>query len=450
MKVAVIGGGISGLCTAFRLKNAGADVALFESGRSVGGNIKTVIGDGYLLENGPNSLLANRELLDLINDLRISKQVLKPNPAAKKRFIVRGGRLTALPSGPLDIFTTSSISAGGRLRLLKEPFISTRSASGESVSSFFERRLGKEIAEYAVDPFISGIYAGDPRKLSIQNAFPRLHKFEQEAGSLIKGALFSPKDQAAKPPKGSPRTFSFKEGVSTLTNALQGGLGDGLKLGHTVTAITSDGREGYRVTSRAGVQPFDAVVISTPANAAATLINGLDTALSTELSNIYYPPIAVVYAAFKREHVKENVDGFGVLVPAAEKRNILGCLFSSSLFGGRAPADQHLFTIFIGGSRNAELCQKMEDELIKIALEDIRPLLGITGQPTFTSIKKWDRSIPQYNIGYERVPAAIDKFRESSPGIFFCSNFYKGISVGDCVKNSVTTAADVAEYLKSR
>jgi protoporphyrinogen/coproporphyrinogen III oxidase len=445
MRVAVIGGGISGLCTAFRLRQAGVDVALFEGGNSVGGNIRTIIKDGFLIEHGPNSVLANREIWDLIQDLGISDQIAPPTPDAKKRFIVRGGKLVALPSGPIDILTTSAFSAGGRIRLLKEPFIRSRSSNGESVGDFFERRFGKEITEYAVDPFISGIYAGDPHKLSIKDAFPRLYKYEQDAGSIIKGALFLPKDKAAKVPKGSPRSFSFKDGMSTLPKALQERLGDSVSIGASVTSLTKRGG-GYVIATDAADDQFESVVISIPAHAAARLVGDLDKTLAYELTNIYYPPIAVVYAAFRREQVRVEPNGFGVLVPAVENRRILGCLFSSSTFEGRTPEGFHLFTVFIGGSRNAELCRNTDENLIRIAVEEIGSLLGIAGGPAFTSIKKWERSIPQYNIGYESVPAAIDRFRESEPGIFFCSNFYRGISVGDCVKNSVATAKEVLEF----
>jgi len=448
MKVAVIGGGISGLCTAFRLKKAGIDVTLFESGERVGGNIDTIRSEGFLIEHGPNSLLTNREILDLIDDLGIAAEIAKPRPAAKKRFIVRDGRLAALPARPVDIFTTGAFSAAGRLRLLKEPFVRSRSVNGESVGSFFERRLGKEIAEYAVDPFVSGIYAGDPQRLSIKNAFPKLYKYEQTAGSIIKGALFSPRDKSAKLPKGSPRSFTFNFGMRTLIDALHINLGGSVKISTPVNSISKNDGGGYAIVTDSGHEKFDSVVVSTPAWAAARLIEDLDRDLANELANIHYPPIAVVYAAFREEQVKIQPDGFGALVPAAEKKRILGCLFSSSVFEGRAPDGYHLFTVFIGGSRNAELCRNGEDDLIRIAVEEMRPLLGITGSPAFTAIKKWERSIPQYNIGYETVPQAIDRFRGVNPGIFFCSNFYKGISVGDCVKNSVAVSQDVSEYLK--
>jgi oxygen-dependent protoporphyrinogen oxidase len=446
MKVAVIGGGISGLCTAYHLKKAGTDITLFERSERVGGNLGTAKQDGYLIEYGPNSLLANREILDLIEDLQITREILRPRAGGKKRYIIRDGKLTALPGGPLDIFTTGAFSFGGRLRVLKEPFIKTKSINGESVAAFFDRRLGREITEYAVDPFISGIYAGDPKKLAIKNAFPKLHRYEKEKGSIIKGAFFAPKDKNARLPKNAPRSFTFKDGMTTLTDALQDNLGGDIRLGTSVTSISKEER-GYHVLTDDGDELFDTVVISTPARAASCLISSLDGPLAAELADIYYPPIAVIYAGFRRDQIKVNATGFGFLVPAVENRKILGCLFSSSLFEERAPDGFELFTTFIGGSRKAELCNMPDNELIKLAIEELRDILKIDGEAAFASIKKWERSIPQYNIGYERVPATIDKFRETHPGIFFCSNFYNGISVGDCVKNSVTTANQVLKYL---
>jgi oxygen-dependent protoporphyrinogen oxidase len=448
MNAAVIGGGISGLSVAFRLKQAGVGVTLFEATQRVGGNIETVRAGGYLLEHGPNSLLGNRELFELINKLGIANAVQSPRPEAKKRYIVRDGRLTALPAGLADIFTTKALSIRGRVRLLKEPFVGSGSVDDESVASFFERRFGKEVADYAVDPFVSGIYAGDPQRLRIQSAFPKLYRYEQEKGGIIKGALFSPKNKAARLPKNAPRTFSFSDGISTLTDSLRVSLGGSVRCETACKEIRVNEGDSVELITDTSAGTFDAVVISTPADAAARLIATLDDDLSSELGKIYYPPITVVYAAFKKDRVKVEPNGFGVLVPAVEERRILGVLFSSSIFEGRAPDDEHLFTIFIGGSRNAELCAKTEDELIRIATDEVRDLMEITGEPTFTAVKKWERSIPQYNIGYERVPEAIERFRRSHPAIFFCSNFYKGISVGDCIKNSVSTSRDILDYLK--
>lgn len=444
-KVCIIGGGISGLCVAFRLRKAGARVVLFESSASVGGNIKTEIRDGFLIEHGPNSLLASREIFDLIEDLKIRDQIACPSTRAKRRFILRDGRLTALPSKVLDILTTEAFSARARLRLLKEPFVRGTSSEDESVREFFERRLGKEIADYAVDPFVSGIYAGDPAKLSVRSAFPRLFELEKVHGSLIRGMVFAKNGKASRPPKGSPRSFSFKAGMQTLTDALRSALGDSVRLGTGVSAVRSDGAKGCAAETFAGTEDFDAVVVSVPADAAAAIVENLDPALANELSKIYYPPVAVAFTAFRREQVEFAPEGFGFLIPALEHRRILGSLWTSSVFENRAPDGYHLFTTFIGGSRNADLCELSEDELLKIASEELNSILGTRGEPAFAFVKKWPRAIPQYNIGYEKVLVAAERFRNDYPGIFFCSNFYKGISVGDCVKNSIAVADSILQ-----
>jgi len=445
-RVCIIGGGISGLCTAFGLQRAGVDVTLFEKGESVGGNIRTEMHDGFLIEHGPNSLNVSQELLELIAQLGIYDQIAQAKPAAKKRFIVRGGKLTALPMGLVDLAGNRAFSAGAKLRLLKEPFVRTKSAVSESVAAFFERRLGWEIVEYAVDPFISGIFAGDPGKLSIEHAFPRIFEMERAHGSLLAGALFS--RNGSKRPKGITRTISFKNGMQTLTDALAEKLGERIKLNSSVLSIEKSG-SGFEVEiADGGKEYFDAIIVSTPAWTAAELIRGLDKDLAGSLSEIYYPPVAVVYTAFKKENVKTSAEGFGFLVPGREKMNILGSLWTSSVFENRAPQGYHLFTTFIGGARNAELARKGENELIDIALGDLNSILELTGKPEFASVKKWDRAIPQYNIGYEKVVQAIEDFQAAHHDIFFCSNFYKGISVGDCVKNTIATAKGITDFLQ--
>lgn len=440
-RVCIIGGGISGLCTAYGLQRAGINVTLFEKGVSVGGNIRTEQRDGFLIEHGPNSLLVSTELLDLISSLGIYDQIAQAKLAAKKRFIVRNGRLTALPSGLLDLIGSRAFSTRAKLRLLKEPFVRTKSLADESIASFFERRLGREIVDYAVDPFISGIFAGDPEKLSIKNAFPRVFEMECDHSSLFAGALFS--RNGARRPKGITRTISFKNGMQTLTDILAERLGEQVRFSTPVQSVAKRG-SGFEVTLEDGTKEFfNAAVVSTPAWGAAEIVSDLQS----RLSGIYYPPIAVVYTGFKKSDVKVTADGFGFLVPRRENISILGSLWTSSVFENRAPEGYHLFTTFIGGARNPELALKGESTLVEIALNDLSPVLGLAGSPEFVSVKKWARAIPQYNIGYEKVINAVADFETVHRGTFFCSNFYKGISVGDCVRNSIATTKSVTDFL---
>lgn len=447
--VCVIGGGISGLCVAYGLQKAGVDVILFESGASVGGNIKTEVRDGFLFEHGPNSTLASRELLDLIADLGLSGEIAPPNPHSKKRYIVRDGKLLVLPSGPIGLAGSKAFSANAKLRLLKEPFIRTKAAEDESVAAFFERRLGREIVDYAVDPFISGIYAGDPQKLSIRHAFPHLYELEKNFGSIMQGAIFGPKNKTSRMPKETPKSLTFRNGMQTLSDALAKNLSDCIKLNSSVHDLRKTESGKIAVKTLGGVDLFDSVVICTPAHAAARLIENLDPQTSAELANIYYPPISVVFTAFESKDVQTSPDGFGFLVPGIERRRILGSLWTSSVFDNRAPADYHLFTTFLGGSRNPELCSKPEGRLLEIVIDELDSILGIGGNPVFTFVKKWEKAIPQYNIGYDSVRRAMDGFKKNYPEISFCSNFYKGISVGDCVKNALSTMTEISDFLKA-
>ncbi len=451
--VCIIGGGISGLCTAYHLQKRGADVTVVEKASEVGGNIRSTREAGYLVEIGPNSLLISPECYALIRELGLEAQIVTANPSAKTRYILKNGRLSALPTGPFDLFTTKTFSTKAKLRLFKEPFVGKGIAEDESVADFFRRRLGSEIVEYAVDPFISGIFAGNPEKLSIRNAFPKLFAMERDHGGLLKGGIRTPKKNSANGsvPKEITRTISFKDGMQTLPYAIAKTLGSNVRTNVTVNDIrrTENGRfiletEGSTLDSR----EFDAVVISSPAHVAASILNGIDRPLAEDLSGIYYPPVAVVSAAFNSSDLSVPLEGFGFLVPRSENRRILGCLWPSAVFDGRAPKGVGLTTTFIGGSRQAELVDLSDTELIDLAMNEIASILGITAEPLFIKLKKWPRAIPQYNLGYESVINAIERFHAANPGMYLSGNYYNGISVGECIKNGAKTANAVAQFLQ--
>ncbi|MBC7898931.1 MAG: protoporphyrinogen oxidase [Saprospiraceae bacterium] len=453
-KICIIGGGISGLTAAFLLKKNGFDVTLFEKTNFVGGNIQSVRIDDYLIEYAPNSLLKSPRLVDLIKELKLETEVLAADAENTKRYVLQDGKLESLPMSIAGMATNDFFSWKARLRLLREPFVRTRSPENESVAEFFERRLGREIVDKAADPFISGIYAGNPANLSIKAAFPRLYELEKLYRSLLIGSLLS---KAEKPDKDFPRTFSFKDGVQTLTGRLAAELGENVQANADVKGIekTADGRflVGTEQTQDAGKMPafrqedFDALIISTPAASAAKLIENIDANLSEQLNGVYYPPVAMVFFGVEKESIPENLDGFGFLVPSSENRKILGTIWNSSVFPDRAPDGCHLLTTFVGGTRNTALLENSDEELFQIVYSELNDILGLNEIPAFRHIKRWPKAIPQYELGYDKIEKAIEGFENENPGIFFCSNFHKGISVCDCVKNSYAVTDRISNFL---
>ena len=440
-KIGIIGGGVSGLTAASLLKRKGCEVTLFEKSERVGGNIQTVEIDGFKIEYAPNSLLKSPRLVNLIKDLNLEQQVLAAKAANKKRYVLREGRLKSLPMSLAKMAASDYFSWRAKLRLLKEPFVKSKSPTDESVAAFFERRFGREIVERAADPFIAGIYAGNPENLSVRTAFPRLYELEKAHGSLLLGSIFSKSEKADKD---FPRTFSFVNGVRTLTDALAENLGESIK---TVTKVLNieklaDGK--WLVKTEFDEDIFDALIISTPAESAANLIENLDADLSAQLTQIYYPPVAMVFFGVKKESLETDLDGFGFLVPSFERRKILGTIWNSAVFENRAPDGYHLLTTFVGGARNAKLFEKSDEELYEIVFDELKNILGLREKPHFIHIKRWRKAIPQYLLGYEKVENSIEEFERNNKGIHFCSNFYKGISVGDCVKNAYQTAEEIS------
>lgn len=439
-RVAVIGGGISGLSTAFLLKRKGIDVTVFEASAAFGGNLQTIEQDGYTIELGPNSLLRAPHSIELIRLLDLEKDVVAAAPTAKKRYVLWNGKLRAL--GPASLFNGYfSLKTLGKL--VREPFLRSRSPEHESLADFVERRLGTEVLDKAVDPFVSGIHAGDPRDLSVRAAFPKLFEMERDFGSLIVGAF---RGKRAKPGQSFPRTFSFVGGVKTFVDRLVDVLGESvLRRGAQIEAIgdTSSGR--FEVDG----EEFDAVVVSTPSWAAAELIRARDAGLADDLASVVYPQVVVAVAGFRSEQIGQPLDGFGFLVPSKEDRPILGTLFISSIFPDRAPRGRHLLTTFLGGVRRGNSLDSMSDEDVKeTVMSQLADILKITGEPELFHIKRWRRAIPQYRVGYENVVTKCESFEQENSGIFFCSNFYRGISVGDCIKNASATAVRVEESLK--
>ena len=450
-RIAVLGAGLTGLAAAWHLQRAGLAPVVFEKSTRAGGVIGAVRRDGWLHELGPNSLLeGSPEVAAFIDEVGLGARRLYASPAARQRYIVRGGRLVAMPASPGAFATTPLFSLRAKAGLLGEPFRPPSAPDAEeSVAQFVLRRLGREFLDYAINPFVGGVYAGDPATLSVRHAFPRLHALEQEHGSLIRGALR--RRNASGGPKG--RIFSFPEGLGELPLAIARSLGDAVHLGTTVTAVRRTAA-GWDVHCEAGgasrVEECAAVVCALPADALAALdLEGLAGAHRLpELRAIRQPPVASVFTGFRRADVRHPLDGFGVLMPQVERGLILGTLFSSTLFPNRAPEGHVALTSFVGGMREPELAGLDDAELLRVVQAELARLVGAGAPPVFTRIQRWPRAIPQYELGYQRHKDAIAALEAHAPGFFVGGNCRDGISLANCIASGGRLAEAAARFAR--
>jgi len=448
--VAIIGAGITGLTAAFYLKRQGVPVTVYEASGRVGGVIQTVRKDGFLAEFGPNTILeTSPKIKQLVIDAGLESRKLATDPQAEARFVVRYGRPIEMPGKPLGFFTTKLFTARAKLAVLREPFIKPRrDGAEESIGQFVVRRFNQEFLDHAIDALVAGIYAGDPNKLSLPHAFPKLKALEDNYGSMIKGQIFGARDRkkSGEVAKDRAAKFSFDEGLQVLPDTLAAQLGDALKLNTSVTKLAQTA-SGWRVTTANGEAEFDKVIYCGTAYQLAEL--GIEVAQQhrpTEaFAEISYPPVGAVVLGFRREDVAHPSQGFGMLIPKIEGFKILGTIFSSALFPNRAPAGHITLTSYIGGARYPELGLLPEKDLIETTLADLRVLLGVKGQPVFTHTKTWPQAIPQYNVGYGKYRDLLTEIERTSPNLFFAGHYRDGVSLGDSIVSGVNIAERVAK-----
>ena len=439
-KVAVIGGGISGLVAAYSISKKGHEVVVFEKKAEIGGVMQSYREGDFLVEKGPNSMMISSSTVeDFFKEIGLADEILEGNAKAKKRFILKNGKLNAVPMSPMSFLKTDLFSFFGKLRLFAEPFIEKGNGK-ESVAEFVTRRLGSEVLDYAVNPLVAGVYAGDPKKLSLAHVFPFLNNLEQEFGSLVKGAFKSRRNK--KPGKIKPRLITLKSGLSTLPNQLEKSLN--VKCGVMIKSISEVG-ETWQVKGNSldgdFTNDFDDVVLAapTPSLAQIDFSQTLNDAFA-ELGEIHYAPISVAHIAFKKKQVFHPLDGYGFLVPEKEQRRILGCIFTSTLFEGRAPEGTVLLSCFIGGDRQPKLSALPEDELKELLIKELGEIIGAMGKPDFFKSFSWTTAIPQYTLGYEKYVDLIEDLTKNNRGLHFTGSYHKGVAVGDCIENGLKLA----------
>ncbi|RKH68742.1 protoporphyrinogen oxidase [Corallococcus aberystwythensis] len=452
MTVAVIGGGITGLALAHRLRARGTAAVVLESTSRVGGNVQTHARAGYLLEAGPNSFLDREPTTrELAETLGVSSRIRPADAAAKNRYIFTRGALRALPGSPPAFLKSDILPLASRLRVVGELF-SGRNPTGsdESLAQLGRRHLGREATAVLLDAMQTGTYAGDPEQLSAEATFPQLVKFEREHRSLILGAIRAQRaarrakaaGTAEAGPALSGQMSTFDGGLGVLVDALAKALGGAVRTDAKVEGLERTA-DGWKVRFQERGQPAELaashVVLAVPAHVAAELLRPLDVELAQQADSIPYAPIAVVHLGFAAGTVPKP-DGFGFLVPAVEGKAVLGTIHVSTTFPFRAEGGRVLLTCLMGGARRPEVVSRDEDALAALAREELKTMAGLTATPELTEVVRWPRGIPQYTVGHLERLAAMEERLKRWPGLHLTGNAYRGVGVNDCIREATRLA----------
>ena len=442
MTIGIIGAGISGLSLAYELQKRGVAYRLWEAAEQPGGYIQSrreisTTGKQYLCELGPNSLLGDADLLLWLDELGLTPDLVFSNPVSKARYIFRDGRYRKLPSGPPSLLFGNFFSWKTKLAILAERNNKTQSPSGETLAQFFRRRFSDEIVKYALGPFVAGIYAGDPEKLLVSETFPTLLRFEKDDGSVLRGLIKSQSNAV-----GRRQSFSFREGMQMLPNALAAKLTN-LSLRDPVQRIQRTG-EGWRVESKTGSTTVDQLVLATGTDVAARLVNDQYTELAEALNRIMYPPMTAVHSVYKRADVRHPLNGFGGLNPAAENQFSSGHIWSSSVFKGRCPEDEVLFTTFVGGAINPDNARQPDKVVLDRVHQELVTNFGIEAKnPLFRQIQRWERAIPQYDAQIAALKPLVAATQTDN--LYVCANWYGGVSLSDCISKAQRLGKQLSE-----
>lgn len=462
----VVGGGISGLATAYLLgqkaRSEGLDlqITLLEKETRLGGKIWSIKADGFLCEWGPNGFLDNKpQTLDLCRDLGADKVLLRSNDNARKRFIYSGGILNRLPENGPSFLKSKLISWPGKLRLAMEP-LAPKAPAGvdETLAAFGRRRLGDEALRKLIAPMVSGIFAGNPETMSLVSCFPRIAELEREYGGLIVAMMKLAKKKKQDIAEGKVVSSaagpggiltSFREGIQSLTDITAGKIDGDIKAGSGVTGLRQ-GNGSWRVTTEMGEMEADVVIMATPAYATADLLADTAPDMTAVLREIPYSSMTVICFGYERDRIGYDLNGFGYLIPKEEGKSILGTLWDSSIFGNRAPAGKVLLRSMMGGACFPEYINLSDEEVTRRVREDLKTIMGIKEAPEFVRIFRHEKAIPQYTVGHAKRLQALAERAQAHPGLFLTGNSYRGIGLNDCVAAAIRAADETITYLQAR
>ena len=451
----LLGAGLTGLTIAHSLRRAGRRVLVLEKGDHPGGVIHTYTDDGFVFEAGPNTgVISSVELVRLMEELKLQFEV--PQQFANARWIWKNGRWEPLPSGLLSAIRTPLFTLNDKFRILLEPFRARGTNPDETLAQLVIRRMGRSFLDYAIDPFISGIYAGDPSQLVTRYAMPKLYALEQDYGSFIKGSFAKVRQpKTAEEKKVTKQVFSVQGGLSRLIDALVASVGaENIRYNCGEVRVEEVETGSYRVNFSGSADEFQSPCITS--RTVVTTFGGplllsalpfLDEDEKEGLSSLRYAKVVQVVAGY-REWEGVPIKAFGGLVPTREQKDILGILFPSALFAGRAPANGALLSVFMGGIKRPELFELSDEQLKAVAVEHIREMMQTTREPDVVRVFRYPQAIPQYDAASTRRLKTITELQFRYPGLMLAGNIRDGIGMSDRVKQGALVAMEIEEYLK--
>jgi oxygen-dependent protoporphyrinogen oxidase len=468
-RVVIAGAGIAGLSIAHALAREvpDAEVVVLEARDRVGGNIRSERVEGYLCEWAADGFLDNAPAtLALAAELGLNPRVLPSSDRARRRFIYRSGRLHEVPLSPAGFLKSRLLSVRGKVRVASEPFVRPRPAHDETIHEFAERHIGREAAEIMVGSMVSGIFAGDAHVLSLRACFPKMWEMENEYRSLFRALVARRRERRSDAGIGSPagRLTSFVDGMEELVLRLEASLGSAIRTSSPIAALRARGVRTGPGPRPVGARAFsviadgrpieaDVVVLAGPASESADLVRPFDTALAQALAGIPTAPLAVVCLGYDEAALTADrgpLDGFGFLVPRGEGPRILGALWETSIYEGRAPAGKALLRVMIGGATDPDVVDVPEADLIRIVRDDLERTMDLRIAPEFVRVIRHRRGIPQYTAGHVARLNRIDTLLKAHPGLLLAGNSYRGVSINACIAEAPSVAARIADHLRTR
>jgi protoporphyrinogen/coproporphyrinogen III oxidase len=471
LKFAIIGAGISGLSAANRLlemsgsNNIPIDLAVYEAGNRVGGVICTRTYGDFILECGPDSFITQKPwALDLCKRLGLEDKLISTNEKFRRTYVAHQGKLVPLPDGFMMMAPTNWLSfmgsplftLPGKLRMALDLVLpKKKSTQDETLADFVTRRLGKEALDKIAQPMIGGIYTSDPQKLSLRATMPRFLDLEKKHGSVIRGLISDKKKTGGKSKEDSGARYSLflslRDGMQSLVDALANKLPPGaVRLETAVSSFRHESGKWLVVTADGAQETYDGLVIATQSNHAARMLQSVDAKLSEEVAGIPLASSAVLSLIYKREDIAHPLDGFGFVVPAAEKRSIIACTFSSIKFKNRSPSGKVIIRAFVGGALNHQILKLTDDELEQAARNDLELYLGIKIAPLSSSLFRYPDSMPQYHVGHLEKVERIEAILRNYPGLAIAGNAFHGVGIPDCIHSGEAAAESVFGALRIR